>query len=174
MRSRSIPRYLLGALGLVLIAVGVRQVLALPDPLDVVIWLGGGLVLHDGIIAPLVFLVGLVLAAAGSGAVRLAPGRWPGPWSQGTRGLVRGALLTGGALVLITLPLLLRPGAPPNSSALPLPYGRNLLIVLGAVLAVTAAAAGYRAVRRPRPGSTADGAGATAGGTTDGETSAQD
>ncbi|WP_330333672.1 hypothetical protein OHS33_30760 [Streptomyces sp. NBC_00536] len=140
-------RYLLGGLGLLLIAVGIRQVIALPDPLDVAIWLGGGLVLHDGIIAPLVLGVGLLLAAGARAA----------GWSAAARGLVRGALLTGGVLVMVTLPLLLRPGAPPNPSALPLPYGRNLLLVLGAVLALTLVAgatlaAGRRARSRTRNG----------------------
>ncbi|MDJ0382587.1 hypothetical protein [Streptomyces sp. G-G2] len=133
-RTTAPGRWLLGALGLLLIAVGLRQVVALPDPLSVLIWLGGGLVLHDGLIAPLVLAVGLLGAAAFAA----------GP----ARGLVRGALLTGGALTLITLPLLLRPGAAPNPSALPLPYGRNLLIVLGAVLLLTLAAAGFLAARR--------------------------
>ncbi|MET3984529.1 hypothetical protein [Streptomyces sp. PvR034] len=127
---RNAPRYVLGGVGLLLVAVGVRQVFALPDPWDVLVWLGGGLVLHDAVIAPLVLAVGLLLAA-GARAAR---------WSAGARGIVRAALLTAGALVLVTLPLLLRPGAPPNPSALPLPYGRNLLIVLGAVLVLASAA----------------------------------
>ncbi|MGO4460417.1 hypothetical protein AB4039_24495 [Streptomyces sp. M-16] len=114
-------RCALGALGLLLIAVGGRLVAALPDPLDVLVWLGGSLVLHDGVIAPLVLAAGLLLAAA--------PARGP----------VRGGLITGGVLVLVTLPALLRPGVPANATALPLPYGRNLLIVLGAVVVVTAA-----------------------------------
>lgn len=105
----------------------------LPDPLDVVVWLGGALVLHDGIIAPLVLAAGLLVAAVPA------------------RGLVRGALITGGALVLVTLPALLRPGAPVNPSALPLPYGRNLLVVLAAVAAVTAVVALVRRGRRSRP-----------------------
>lgn len=126
-------RYALGALGLLLIAIGGRLVAGLPDPLDVVVWLGGALVLHDGIIAPLVLAAGLLVAAVPA------------------RGLVRGALITGGALVLVTLPALLRPGAPVNPSALPLPYGRNLLVVLAAVAAVTAVVALVRRGRRSRP-----------------------
>jgi hypothetical protein len=126
-------RYALGALGLLLIAIGGRLVAGLPDPLDVAVWLGGALVLHDGIIAPLVLAAGLLVAAVPA------------------RGLVRGALITGGALVLVTLPALLRPGAPVNPSALPLPYGRNLLVVLAAVAAVTAVVALVRRGRRSRP-----------------------
>ncbi|MFD8982697.1 hypothetical protein [Streptomyces sp. NPDC059564] len=126
-------RYALGVLGLLLIAIGGRLVAGLPDPLDVAVWLGGALVLHDGIIAPLVLAAGLLVAAVPA------------------RGLVRGALITGGALVLVTLPALLRPGAPVNPSALPLPYGRNLLVVLAAVAAVTAVVALVRRGRRSRP-----------------------
>lgn len=117
-------RPLLGGAGLLLIAIGGRLLADLPDPFDVLVWLGGALVLHDGIIAPLVLATGLAVAAVPA------------------RGLVRGALLTAGVLVLVTLPLLLRPGAPPNPSALPLPYGRNLAVVLAAV----AVAAGVTAV----------------------------
>lgn len=126
-------RYALGALGLLLIAIGGRLVAGLPDPLDVAVWLGGALVLHDGIIAPHVLAAGLLVAAVPA------------------RGLVRGALITGGALVLVTLPALLRPGAPVSPSALPLPYGRNLLVVLAAVAAVTAVVALVRRGRRSRP-----------------------
>ncbi|MGW7099538.1 hypothetical protein [Streptomyces sp. NPDC054838] len=122
-------RYALGALGLLSIAVGARLVAALPDPLDVLVWLGGALVLHDALIAPLVLGAGLLLAALPA------------------RRLLRGALLTGGAVVLITLPLLLRPGGTANPSALPLPYGRNLLLVLGAVAVVTALLAAVSAAR---------------------------
>ncbi|MFJ7269951.1 hypothetical protein ACIQV3_25510 [Streptomyces sp. NPDC099050] len=120
-------RVLLGGAGLLLIAIGGRLLADLPDPLDVLVWMGGALVLHDGIIAPLVLAAGLAVAAVPA------------------RGLVRGALLTAGVLVLVTLPLLLRPGAPPNPSALPLPYGRNLLLVLAAVaVAAGVMAAGGR------------------------------
>ncbi|UQX04005.1 hypothetical protein [Streptomyces sp. RerS4] len=125
-------RYTLGALGLLLIAVGIRLVAGLPDPLDVLVWLAGALVLHDGILAPLVLGFGLLIAAVPA------------------RGLVRGAMVTGGALVLVTLPALLRPGAPVNPSALPLPYGRNLLVVLAVVAAVTAATALSRCHRDRR------------------------
>ncbi|MBT2472159.1 hypothetical protein J7E97_30960 [Streptomyces sp. ISL-66] len=114
-------RWVLGGCGLLLIAVGARLLSLLPDPVAVGVWLGGALVLHDGVIAPLVLAAGMAVAAVPA------------------RGVVRGALLTAGALVLVTLPLLLRPGTPPNPSALPLPYGRNLALVLG-VVAVTAAA----------------------------------
>ncbi|MFP1628032.1 hypothetical protein ACLB9X_23330 [Streptomyces sp. 5K101] len=117
----SVVRCALGALGLLLIGVGGRQLAAQPDPYDVLLWMAGALVLHDGVLAPVVLAVGLLVAALPA------------------RPVVRGALVTGGALVLVTLPLLVRPGAPPNPSALPLPYARNLLLVLAVVAAVALA-----------------------------------
>ncbi|WP_329199945.1 MULTISPECIES: hypothetical protein [unclassified Streptomyces] len=122
-------RRTLGFLGLLLIAVGARLVAVLPDPLDVLVWLGGALVLHDAVIAPLVLGAGLLTAALPA------------------RGLLRGALVTAGAVLLVTLPLLVRPGGAPNPSALPLPYGRNLLLVLGAVAVAAGLLAAVSAVR---------------------------
>ncbi len=129
-------RYGVGSLGLLLMGIGAWQLSVVPDPWEVGVWLVGALVLHDALIAPLVLVLGFLVAAVPA------------------RGVVRGALITGGATVLITLPLLLRPGSPPNPSALPLPYGRNLLLVLGAVVisAVVVAVAGRHLPRRPRGG----------------------
>ncbi|MGW6783277.1 MULTISPECIES: hypothetical protein [unclassified Streptomyces] len=111
----------LGVFGLMLIGVGGWHLAAQPDPYAVLVWLGGALVLHDVFVAPLVLAAGLLVAAGAAGRA------------------VRAALITAGAVVLVVLPLLLRPGAPPNPSALPLPYGRNLLLVLAAVAVVTLA-----------------------------------
>ncbi|MFI8420842.1 hypothetical protein [Streptomyces sp. NPDC085479] len=121
MTTANALRYAAGGLGIALVGVGARLVAAEPDPAGVLLWLAGALVLHDGILAPLVLAVGLLLAG------------------RADRGALRGALMAAGSLVLITLPLLLRPGAPPNPSALPLPYGRNLALVLAVVAAVAAA-----------------------------------
>ncbi|MFF3603754.1 hypothetical protein [Streptomyces sp. NPDC002463] len=119
MRTVSVLRYGLGMLGVALVGLGAWLVVDQPDPLGVFVWLAGALVLHDGILAPLVLAVGLLLVG------------------RRRRGLLRGALLVAGSVVLVALPLLVRPGAPPNPSALPLPYGRNLAIVLAAVTVVT-------------------------------------
>ncbi|MFG2867103.1 hypothetical protein [Streptomyces sp. NPDC048338] len=112
-------RWATGGLGLVLIGIGVWRIAAQPAPAEVLVWLAGAVVLHDAILAPLVLALGLLLVGSRD------------------RGLLRGASIVAGSVLLVTLPLLLRPGAPPNPSALPLPYGRNLVIVLAAV-AVTA------------------------------------
>ncbi|MFF1506474.1 hypothetical protein [Streptomyces sp. NPDC058326] len=108
-------RHAVGGLGVGLICLGAWLVAAEPAPGDVLVWLAGSLVLHDGVLAPLVLAGGLLIAGR--------PGRR----------LWRGALVIAGSVVLVTLPLLVRPGPPPNPSALPLPYGRNLVIVLAAV-----------------------------------------
>ncbi|GGY84172.1 hypothetical protein [Streptomyces omiyaensis] len=115
MSPSQVLRYAVGGLGVGLIGLGAWLVTAEPAPGVVLVWLAGALVVHDGVLAPLVLTVGLLIA------------RRPG------RGLWRGALVIAGSVVLVTLPLLLRPGPPPNPSALPLPYGRNLAIVLAAV-----------------------------------------
>ncbi|MFB7343772.1 hypothetical protein [Streptomyces hydrogenans] len=143
MRTDGTSRYVLGGLGVLLIGIGVRLVVAEPDPAGVLLWLAGALVLHDGILAPLVLAVGLLLVG------------------RRRRGTLRGALVVAGCLVLVTLPLLVRPGAPPNPSALPLPYGRNLAIVL----AVVAAGATARVlVQRRRERAQRDGADGRDGG----------
>ncbi|GHJ97912.1 hypothetical protein SNE510_74310 [Streptomyces sp. NE5-10] len=115
MSPSQVLRYAVGGLGVGLIGLGAWLVTAEPAPGAVLVWLAGALVVHDGVLAPLVLAVGLLIAGR--------PGR----------GLWRGALVIAGSVVLVTLPLLLRPGPPPNPSALPLPYGRNLAIVLAAV-----------------------------------------
>jgi hypothetical protein len=86
---------------------------------DVALWLAGAIVLHDGLVAPLVLAAGLLLS------------------SVPARGTVRGALVVAGCLTAIALPPMLRPGTPANASALPLDYVRNWLILMGAVVVLT-------------------------------------
>ncbi|MFF4018705.1 hypothetical protein [Streptomyces sp. NPDC001843] len=130
----SVLRVMTGAAGLALLGVGVSLLLDVRDLTDVLVWLGGAVVLHDVLIAPLVLLVGL-----GLGLVR---GR--------VRGAVRGALLVAGALTVVALPPLLRPGPRGNSSVLPLDYPRNWLLALVAVATVTALLVTAQGVRRSR------------------------
>ncbi|WP_329406215.1 hypothetical protein OG802_01075 [Streptomyces sp. NBC_00704] len=126
-------RVLLGAVGVALMGVGAFQLTDVRDPVGVLVWLGGAVLLHDAVIAPLLLLVGFVLVR------------------RRARGPVRGALLVAGALTAVALPVLLRPGRTANPSVLPLDYPRNWLIAMVAV-ATTAAlwAAGRGLVRRRR------------------------
>ncbi|MEV8526325.1 hypothetical protein AB0451_19505 [Streptomyces sp. NPDC052000] len=52
------------------------------------------------------------------------------------RGVVRGALMTAGCLILVALPVLLRPLPTANSTVLPLDYVSGLLVSLAVVAAV--------------------------------------
>ncbi|MFI8520781.1 hypothetical protein ACIGEZ_23575 [Streptomyces sp. NPDC085481] len=131
MTTTQVLRYTVGAIGVALTGLGAWLVAVEPDPWGVLVWLAGAVVLHDGILAPLVLAVGLLLVA------------------RSQRGLWRGALIVAGSVVLVTLPLLVRPGEPPNASALPLPYARNLVIVLAAVAVATLAVSLVRRGRQP-------------------------
>ncbi|MFI6770795.1 hypothetical protein [Streptomyces sp. NPDC050355] len=128
----SVTRLLTGVAGLALMGVGASLLLDVPDLTGVLVWLGGAVVLHDAVIAPLVLLIGLVLVRGSA------------------RGPVRGALLVAGALTAVALPVLLRPGKPANSSVLPLDYPRNWLLTLVAVATVTALVLAGRGTRRSR------------------------
>ncbi len=104
------------------------------DPVGVLLFLGGVLVLHDAVLLP---------AAIGAGALigRFVPaaGRVP----------VRVGALVAMALCVVAAPLVLGFGrVADNPSVLPLPYGRNLVLVL--VVVAAAAAAGAVAMRRRR------------------------
>ncbi|UED83619.1 hypothetical protein [Streptomyces profundus] len=128
-RTIAAVRLASGALGLLLIGVGVRLLwsgTADGTPGQVAGWLVGTLLAHDLLLAPLVSLIGLALPA----------GRWRGP--------LRGGLLAAGALVLVALPPLLRAGSPRYPTSLPLDYPRGLLISLAAV------ALAVMLIRRPR------------------------
>ncbi|WSM87752.1 hypothetical protein OIF68_37795 [Actinacidiphila glaucinigra] len=135
----SVTRLLTGAVGLVLAGVGGCLLVEVRDVTGVLIWLGGAVLLHDVLIAPLVLLIGSALVR---GCVR---------------GAVRGALLVGGALTAVALPVLLRPGKPANPSVLPLDYPRNWLVTLLAVAVVAALVPVLRSALRSRRRSRAAG-----------------
>ncbi|MET7683454.1 hypothetical protein [Streptomyces sp. NPDC005423] len=116
-------RLLAAVAGLALTGVGVSLLLDVRDLPGVLLWLGGAVLLHDALIAPLVLLAGLVLVRGGG------------------RGPVRAALTVAGALTAVALPVLLRPGPRANPSVLPLDYPRNWLLTLAAVAVAVAVAA---------------------------------
>jgi hypothetical protein len=120
-----------GAAGLALMGVGVSLLMDVRDLPGVLLWLGGAVVLHDVVIAPMVLLIGPALVRGG------------------VRGPVRAALVVAGALTTVALPVLLRPGRRANSSVLPLDYPRNWLVALVVVASVTAV---WLAVRKFRDG----------------------
>jgi hypothetical protein len=84
----------------------------------------GGALLHDLLVAPVVIVAGVLVA-------RAVPARARGP--------VQAALAVSGIVALFSWPLVRAYGlAANNPTSLPHNYGRNLVIVLGAVWAVTA------------------------------------
>lgn len=89
----------------------------------VVVWLAGGLVAHDALLAPLTVL-------AGVGVVRVVPA---GP----ERRVVAGGLLVAACLVAVALPALGTPGVPDNPTATPRNYPLGLAVLLALDVAVT-------------------------------------
>lgn len=120
-RTARTLRTALALLGIAGIGYGVYGLLHDPyirDPLDVLVWGAGGVVLHDGFWLPLVLLAGTALVR---------------------RPLLRGGLVVAAALTAVGLPAVLRAGVDHgNPSLLPLPYLRNYLLLLAAVAVAVA------------------------------------
>ncbi|MGW8374765.1 hypothetical protein [Streptomyces sp. ODS28] len=122
-------RVCLGLGGLALLVTGV--VLLVADTYagtvgPVLLWLAGAVGLHDLVLVPLVLACGT--------ALRRLP----------ARGVQRGALITGGCLTLIALPVMLRFGTSANPTVTPLDYPRGWALSL---VCVVLAAAFWVAVR---------------------------
>lgn len=131
-------RLALGVAGVAAALYGVLRLLRLPSEqvLAVLAWVAGGIVAHDGVLAPVV--VGLGLAAT-------VLSRWLRP------SLVV-LLVVLGPLTLVAVPVLGRFGArPDNPTLLDRPYvaGYAVLVGLGLVLAALSA---LRARRSAKPG----------------------
>ncbi|MGW1641400.1 hypothetical protein [Streptomyces lavendulae] len=125
-------RYVLGGFGTACAAWGGWLLLLQPEPWRIAVWLGGAVVVHDGLVAPLVMAIAVLAALTG---LRL-------------RGAVRAALTVAGSLTAIALPPLLRPAGVANPTVLPLDYPRNWLLAMAAVALLTLMYAGTRAVVR--------------------------
>ncbi len=133
-------RIVLGAGGVVLVLVGLwhlllRGRLDAPDLVSAALWLAGGVVVHDAVLAPLVVLLGV-------GLLPRLPAHVRAPAVAG--------LVVLGSVTLLAIPVLGRFGAKPDDPGLlPRPY---LLWWLVLVVLVVAAVAVASFVRRPRPG----------------------
>jgi hypothetical protein len=130
-------RLALGATGVVLVLVGVWHLLG-RGPADLVatlVWLAGGVVAHDAVIAPVVVLLGVALLP-----------RLP-VWSRGPAVAGFVVLLT---VTLAAVPVLGRFGAKPDDPwLLPRPYGA---LWLAFALVVVAVVVGASVLRRRRTG----------------------
>ncbi|TFC84082.1 hypothetical protein E3T23_00755 [Cryobacterium cheniae] len=91
----------------------------------VALWIGAAIVLHDAVLAVLVFFCGILLRRAGrrvTGTIVL---------------VVQGAIVVGSIMTLIVVPAIVAQSlAPTNPSLLPLDYGRNLALFWVAVALV--------------------------------------
>lgn len=115
------------------------------------VWLIAAVVIHDGLLSPAVLAVGWALA-------RVIPPR--------ARRYVQAALIAGGLIVAVTIPLILRAGKQPDSKALLRQnFGGNLTILLGLVAAVSLAPYAVRVARdrATDPGEHAERSGPTTG-----------
>lgn len=142
-------RVLLGVVGAA--GTGYGLWLLAQQPLErlvaIVVWAAGAVVAHDGLLAPLVVLAGVLAAGAAPSWLRVP--------------LVR-LLVVVGPLTLVAIPVLGRFGArPDNPSLLDRPYWAGYLGIVAVALALTAADALRRrrdlAGRTPREGGAASG-----------------
>jgi hypothetical protein len=125
MRVSTALRLGVGACGVAMLAFGLWTFWRLKShiglPASIGRWLLGGVIGHDAILAPLVFLGCALAGRCTSARVRRALALF---------------LLAGGSLVIVGLPDILRSGDNPNPTVTPLDYPRNLTIALGAVALV--------------------------------------
>lgn len=140
----NIARGILGTVGVLTIMLGAVVMLMLVEPknyIGIAIWFIGALVIHDGILAFIVFGLSLVLRRKFSG---------------GTLAIIQGALVIGALFTAIVVPEILKKNiGTANRTLLPLDYGLNLLLFYAVLAAVTAAALVVHARLRRRVPSTA-------------------
>ncbi len=129
-------RWVIGGLGVALASYGGWLALTRQDPLqlvEVALWLGGGIALHDGVVA------GLAIAGAAVGR-RVLPRPWHAPATL--------ALVVWGTVSVMAIPVLGRFGArPDNPTLLDRPYLATWLL-LTALTVVAVAVSGLVRSRR--------------------------
>ncbi len=128
-----VARGALTALGVAAMGWGLRGIVVEADrvhPRSFGTWFVGALLVHDAVIAPLVF------ALAAYVLPRVRP-----PY----RACVQAGLIVSGVLILISIPVVGGYGRrDDNTSTLPLDYGRNLVLLLVIVWLTTFAVVGWR------------------------------
>lgn len=142
----SVGRIVMVTIGAAFLGIGAYALLsqvALDTLPNLFLWLVGGLIIHDAIIAPIVAVIGFVLSKS---------------LPNGTRQIVQGGLIVAGVISLIALPVVIGGGKTElNPSLLPLDYSRNLLIALVIIGAITGLLVVLRLLRgRASTGSPAD------------------
>ena len=135
----SAGRLVLLGVGVVLVAVGaVVGLTSVPQRQwpSVLVWLAGGVAVHDAVLAPAAVLLGLVVLP-----------RLPEPWRPAVRAGGLGALV----LAVFAVVLLVARAGRRNASVVPVPASTSLVVSAALlVLAVMVGAAVGTLVRRPR------------------------
>ncbi|MCK9923378.1 hypothetical protein MXD61_16120 [Frankia sp. AgPm24] len=138
-RAGTAVRAVAAAAGVAVAGYGIAGLMAHPratHPVHTLRWLLGGLLGHDVIVAPATAVLGVILS-------RIV--------AHPYRAVIQVASFVSASVALVSFPLWSgRVGHPANPSVDPLPYGRNLLIVLAAIWTVAAAVMLRRAVRARR------------------------
>jgi hypothetical protein len=140
-----VSRLVLGALGVAVLLVGVWKVLHAVQPqnyLWLAVWLAGAVVLHDGVLDPLLVL----LRSASHRGLRRLP--------DAALSVVKGGFVLGGLLVLVVVPMIYAKHlGPANPTILPGDYGARLVasLVVIAVFTVLAAVLVVLRARRRSP-----------------------
>lgn len=133
-------RIVLETAGILLVLFGVFRLvteIALADLVVLALWLIGAVVIHDGVLSPLVLGIGSVLS-------RVPP--------RGRRYL-QAAMVTAAAVTVIAVPMIYRRDSqPPEKAILLRNYGGNLAILLGIIGALTLALYAVRVARDSRDG----------------------
>jgi hypothetical protein len=133
-------RLVLGTAGILLGLFGVfRLATQVPvgDLVILAVWLIGALVIHDGIVSPIVVGVGWTIA-------RLVPPR--------ARRYLQAGLIAAAIVTVIAIPMIYRRGSQPRSKAiLQQNYGANLTVLIGVVAAVTLLLYAVRIARDQAP-----------------------
>ena len=135
-RAERLRFWISAAIGWAVIGWGVMGIFANSldtRPSNLAKFVVGGALLHDLLVAPVAVLVGVLIA-------RAVPPRARGP--------VQAALAVSAIVAVFAYPLVRGYGlAANNPTSLPYNYGRNLVVVLGVVWAVTAVAVALRLKR---------------------------
>ncbi len=127
----------LGSVGVLLGLYGVFRLVTTVGFVELLVlaaWLVGAVVIHDGILSPLVVSVGWFLA-------RTVPAR--------ARRYLQAFLVVGGLMTIVAIPLILQRDRQPASKALlQQNYGGNLALLLGLAAVVSLVLYAIRVARR--------------------------
>lgn len=133
-------RLILAVLGIAGLLYGIGRLfteISLGTLIGVGTWLIAIVIIHDGIVSPLIIGVGALLD-------RLVPPR--------ARSFIQGGLIMAGMVTVIAIPMIIKQGTyPPVKALLEQNYGLNLGILLGLIAALCLVGYAIRVARDPRP-----------------------